>query len=267
MNPFESLIKFLPELKSVNLTVLSNIHLGVNIHSGKKVEVINKTVVIDLNKLTLQERARVLQQLPVAVKNNIPVLEDTFKAQAVNYLEEISQPDNQELIAYFVDKLPLSDLPILKASLYLRSQLIEHKDTQQVKKDIITRYGKRGSNISNLCSAGYFESWIKPLYEGMAKSPNFEMERFRKIYNEVIENLPFTIFVNRSMNEKEIEASVREKLELMTKYGIRTLNIHGIGKRNIEIIKQVIQKAPKEFEKHIEQENNVTVVKLSRNNL
>lgn len=265
MNLLDALIKIFPELRSLDIKILSNIHLNLNLHIGSRVEIKDTKLLVDFNQLTLEEKVQILQTLPEEVKNGIPLLETKFRTQLEDYKQEIGQSENKKILEYFQGKIPTADIPILKASLYLKSLLNERRDTGQVKKDIVNRYGTRGKHISNLCSAGYFNTWIKPLFEEMAKAPDFTIENFQKVYNEVIDNMPFALFVNRGMNKSEIKKIIEEKITAMQAYGIKTLNIHGIGEKNSQNIREVLATFPRDiFDISSNQESHVLVAKLQR---
>lgn len=263
MNPLlDGLFKLFPSLKKIK--ALNNIHLTVNI--GNKYEIDNRKILLDYGKLNSSEKKEILSRLPKTVEQGYDLLEENFDKKAKQYKETVNDKSSLDILSFFKDKIPPNDLPILKASLYLKHLLDSRQETAKVKNEIILRFGDRGRNISNLCSANYFLSWFKPLYEEISKSPNFTLDRFIAIYDEIVHNLPFTIFVNAGMKEEEVKQIITEKIESMKNYGLENLYIHGIGKPNILRIKKVVNDLINDgsFSKSIQEENKIIVVTLRK---
>lgn len=260
----KGLIQIFPNLKNFSPKLLNNIKI-FSLNINKKVVEQKNSVIINWAQLEKEEKEKLLGQLPPLLKEGVDVLEGEFKETRDDYNEKINIRKSQGLIEFFLDKIPASDIPILKASLYLRSVLESKGETQRIKKDIMLRYGDRGKNISNLCSAGYFENWIRPLYEKMSKFPWFTKKRFTTAYNEIVTYYPFATFVHRGMSEEEVEKEIVQKIETREQYGVNILNIHGIGQDNVAKIRNVVDKLkPKiKFQKRIEEEGDIIVVKLT----
>ena len=167
---------------------------------------------------------------------------------------------NQQLLDFFRNKIPEQDIYILRASLYIKKLRGERKNVDALKWQIMDRYGERGKNIVNLCSAGYFESLIKPLYEHMNKQPRFSGKKFLSIYNRIVEEHAFAIFVHRNMTKSALKSEIEKRI----KYAIQTFNIHALGKQNIEKIKDTILAIEKErkylFSKSIEEGRDYIIV-------
>lgn len=253
-------IKFLNNIKNIKI---------LNLKITKKVIVEDKrTLVLNWRQLSREGKKELSNQLPFIVKDGGAVLEGEFKDRADDYKKQIDAPEKQELIKYFSDKIPLSDISILKASLYLKSLLESGGETRKIKQEIMIRYGNRGKNISNLCSAGYYETWIKPLYEEMRKLPEFSKEKFLEVYNEIVNLYPFAVFIHHGMSSEEVEQIITQKIKASRQYGIKTLNIHGIGEENVAKIRKVVEKIEKEIKlkKRIEEEEGIIVVKLTLSN-
>lgn len=215
--------------------------------------------------MSSRQQKKFLSVLPSQLKQEIPLLETEFHQTAAKFGNFASQPEYKDLIEYFIDKLPGEDILILKASLYLKWVLSQNMKTDRLKQDIVERYGVRGKNISNLCSAGYFETVIKVLYEEMKRDPGFTMEKFLRVYEEIIIHYPFAVFIHRHMNAKAVETLIKKKVEDMEKYGIFTLNIHGIGKSNVKRIKKAIRELKGIVASADRVGENIIVVKVKRN--
>ncbi len=256
--------------KDNKLVFSPKIHLSINIGSGnnngKKVVYDQRKQLadIDVSLLTPQEQVKFQRSLKSELTTETPILDKVYKATADDYKEKIDSPENQDILAFFTPILPPEDLTILRAALYLRVMFKQHSDVSDLKIQLMNRYGVRAKNITNLCSAGYFESWIRPLYEEMQKRPGFTKEKFLQIYDEVVIHSPFALFVNRTMSESEIAQQILEKIEQMKKYGIKVLNVHGIGHTNVVKIRNALMEIEKttKLVKSILEEDSIIVVRL-----
>jgi len=267
-----SLGDFLKGLFKDNKLVFSpkinfSINIGIGNNKGKTIiyDKRKQLAYIDASLLSNGKKVRLQKLLKRQLDTNTPLLDSEYKAKAEDYREKIRQPDNQVLLNFFADILPQEDLNILRAALYIRIIFKEHHgDVTQLKSQLVSQHGIRAANITNLCSAGYFESWIKPLYEEMSKKPGFKKEKFLEIYEEVVRYSPFAFFVNRAMSDSEVIQHIMNKIERMKRYGIKTLNIHGIGHSNVAKVKNALEAIEKKikFTKSILEEDNIIVTKL-----
>ena len=174
------------------------------------------------------------------------------------YAFQKDKGDDEKLLDFFEPIISEEDLEALENSLYLRKKFRERKDVKFLKEDIITRFGDRGKNISNLCTAGYFENFLMPLY-------NSSQEDFKKIYEVAVSKSVLAIFVHSEMQDDEITKEIKRKLEISKKYGLKFLHIHGIGETNIETIKRCIEENRDFFNfynKDIFEKNGIIVVEI-----
>ncbi len=260
------LIKLFPKLKKLNLEFFKNLTF---IHIGPKIKYTDKrSLKINFNKLSPKEKKTISNKLPKLLESGVDILEEKFKETADDYKEKIQSASNQKVLEYFKGKIPDNDISILKASLYLKSVFESDGETKLIKSNIVNRYGVRGRHICNLCTAGYFETWIRPAYEEMSQLSGFTLGKFLKVYEEIVEFYPFALFVHGRMSEREIKQSIEEKIKIAKKYGIKTLNIHGIGSSNLKKIRKVIDEIEIEdkFDRRVEKEGNVIVIKLTFKN-
>lgn len=135
----------------------------------------------------------------------------------------------------------------------------------RLKGDIIHKHGTRGLNICNLCTSGYFENWIKPLYEEMEKSPDFDPEKFNESYNLIIKEAAFAVFVTKDMKPDKLKEIVEKKIARNLKYGVNFINIHGIGKGNVDKIRVLISELETKYPdigKSIDEKKSIIFSKL-----
>lgn len=239
-------MKILDKLSSiinVDLSGLKNFKIHIFNHNSSKTTVIknSKVNVIqinigELNKASLKELEQVISE--VVNTDNGLVIEDNSQKLLQDFQAVDSKSQTQKEIEYFTGKIPQKDIEILRASIYLKSVADKGESIHDLKADIIARFGERGKNICNLYSAGYFDSQIKPLYEEVGTS---DLLKFSQIYEQIVTESPYAVFIHSGMSDKEVSNVVKQKMEISKKYGIKYLNIHGIGKENVDKITVLIK--------------------------
>ena len=60
--------------------------------------------------------------------------------------------------------------------------------------------------------------------------------RFLERFDIIVGDSPFAIFVNEHMTEIDLTGIILRKIALNKKYGIKQMNIHGIGSANVRLI-------------------------------
>jgi hypothetical protein len=86
---------------------------------------------------------------------------------------------------------------------------------------------------------GYFDSFIKNFY-ALLESEN-RTQDFLKVFDDFVTQQPITYFVNQYRTQEQVNEDLMEKIVRNKKYGIKKLNIHGIGEQNIKKIKEFIK--------------------------
>ena len=172
-------LKHLVKIKGCTFNFI-NIQINSNNTSEKFTSLDGgQTLGINLNKLTQSEKEIVKPLLPEAVAEGALLLEDKSKERIEDIESKEGTRDEKEILTFFKGKIPHEDYTALRASLYLRKRFEEGADRDeiaQLKRDIILRYSRRGRNISDLCSAGYFETLIRTIFEEMERSGYSEPE-------------------------------------------------------------------------------------------
>ena len=226
-----------------------------------------QTLGINLNKLTQSEKEIIRPLFPKAVADGALLLEDKSKERIEDIEAKEKTKDEKEILAFFKGKIPHDDYTALRASLYLRKRFLEGADRDeiaQLKSDIIWRYSKRGRNISDLCSAGYFETLIKTIFEEKERS-GYSEEEILDTYNLIVEEGTLTVFVSVGMSSDQVRKEIESKIKRNKQYGLHFLNIHGIGRTNIETIRGVIYDLKEKYpsmKKFTEESANIISVKL-----
>jgi hypothetical protein len=163
------------------------------------------------------------------------------KQEVLNSFKEYSSHNEDSTTLEFFSKiLSADDFSALKLSLYLRSQLAVHKnkDIRVYKEDIRDRFGERGNNIANLCTAGYFEMEFMPLYNEVTE------EEFYKYYEIAVGKRARALFVNSGMDVADIEKAFEETLAKAIRYYMSEFRIHGKGNVNVSNIKKFFSSKP-----------------------
>lgn len=251
----------------IEIKDLVNIHINKNDYS-KKYEYHGETKVLSINleKLSPSEKEDFKPILKELVEDDKILLEEKSEKLIEDFKSKEKSGDTQSLLKYFEDKIPADDHNVLRAALYLRKHFHEDRTgVYEFKTDIMRKYGKRGGNICNLCTAGYFETMLKPLYQEMAKDPDFSEEKFLRIYEIIIQESAFAVFVHFGMSSDEVKMGIEEKIKTNLNYGQNFVNIHGIGSDNVEKIRNAITEIESKnpgIRKTIEEKQNIIFVKL-----
>ncbi|MBI3322453.1 MAG: hypothetical protein HYZ94_02090 [Candidatus Omnitrophica bacterium] len=202
-----------------------------------------QAVNINLGNLDPRKRAELLSSVRDAIlKEDFLLLESSAEITVEDIKQVESSVDFQQVIQTLSPYVLPSDIPILKAALYLRKKYQEGSSPELIqilKGDIVERYGTRGGRIANLCSAGYLEDMILPLLKEMQSAPDVKDE-FKKSYETIIAESGFAVFVNLWMGPEQIKAAVKQRIVSNCKYGKMHLHIHGIGRTNISKIRACI---------------------------
>ena len=168
-----------PKLTSIAVHLFHDIKIDKLFHIENHNDNRNITVNINLAQLNEKDKIKWQQIIRASVEGEDKLL---LEDNATKLLESFEQREGKneyaEIIDFFKHKIPSSDLEILRASLYIKSLYDKGEPVRDLKSGLMYKYGERGRNISNLCSAGYFTSYIKPLYFRNGISREFCEPRF-----------------------------------------------------------------------------------------
>jgi hypothetical protein len=242
-------VKFLDNLKSVfhiDIPNLKSIHFFSDNKNTQAGTTVNNTYNINIGSINSADIPKVMAAIKNSVKEEDALIIESDASQLLNDIVEVEKKEeNTELLDFFRGKISNSDLEILRASLYVKDVFDRGDQRRQVaklKEDIMLRYGYRGRNIVNLCTARYFTTLIKPLYLEMLNQPNFTPELFLDTFKTIVSQFPFAIFVNSRMTKEQLNAEFIAKMKRNKQYGIKKLNIHAIGDGNVAKIDYVLEK-------------------------
>lgn len=240
MSFLEDIIKEIDTTLDRLIIILKRDNYSDNIEYLKE----DKFVYINLEKLNPDEieECRQITEIAVREENKILIEDDLEKlVEDIKFNE--SSEGNKKLLNFFKDKIPENDWDALRAAIYIRKRFEERTTNYELvyklKGDVINKYGNRGNKICNLCSAGYFESMLEPLYNEMMRL-QLTPDDFLKRYNTIIEEEAFALFVTYNMSSPEVQNLIEMKIKRNRKYGIKFVRIHGIGRKNVETINEVL---------------------------
>jgi hypothetical protein len=215
-----------------------DVKLNFSKKSGLKLFDINhpdKLLTIYVNRLSIKEE----RNLKASIKkhfelDNIYLIEESKTALLERLYSYNDKRDNQ-ILAFFKPILSGLDWQALRDSLFLRNEFKLRNNVGQLKNDIVLRYGERGNVISNMCTAGYFEETMIPLYNNSSKE-------FWAYYDMAIDRGITALFVNGKMTVAKIKEEIKRRLIQAKAYGLPYIHIHGIGQKNINNINECIEK-------------------------
>ena len=205
-----------------------------------------------------------LNRILVEAHNEGTVILKATKEDILNsYTKYVSENPDQKTLEFFKPILE-NDLKLkddffaLKMSLYLRDQSKKGQRIHNYKNDIRNRFGDRGANIANLCTAGYFENEFMPLYNTVSKN------EFYEYYENAVGNKARALFVHFGMDNDLITAEFDNMIAKGLKYHMRDFRVHGIGSQNVFSIKRFFStRAAAENEKFIIQKTYESASSIS----
>lgn len=226
-----------------------------------------KALSINLDKLTGVEKGEFGQIVRESVSEDITLLGQKPKELIEDIKLKEKSEDVQALLGYFKDKIPSDDFAALRSAVYIKKLFDERASPEVIydlKGDVIKKYGKRGLNICNLCSSGYFDTMIKPLYDEISNE-GFDKNVFLDNYNVIINEEAFAVFVSGDKSKSELKNIIERKINRNLSYGRRDVTIHGIGISNVVKIKEAISDIEKKYPiitKDIEEKGHIILAKL-----
>ena len=154
-----------------------------------------------------------------------------------NFLKSGSENNSREFIQKYI---PEKDKSTWFSSLILREEFNKGNTeiVGRIKNQIVSEKMERGRNIANLCSAGYLETLIMPLHTTIDKNKNLKI--FYEIYETIVMEYPFAVFVSSNKAYKEIKKEIIDKIKHVKSYGWKKVSIHGIGEENVKTIQNLI---------------------------
>lgn len=150
------------------------------------------------------------------------------------YYESFTTSGSLELLEFYRGIVPESDLKILRASLFVRELSSKRESVRRQKRDITDRYGDRGRNICNMVNAGYFDTFLRRLY-------NADSSEFHRIYEIVVTKNPLAVFVSDTNSVHDVVRDIKQSLRTALKHRIADfVNVHAFGADNVLKVEQIL---------------------------
>lgn len=207
----------------------------------------SKHLTLNIAELSEGDKGKLKNILHELKDEGYTLLEDKSTKRLNDIVIEERTDISKKFLEFFKDKISPQDLEIVRGALYIRALFDKGERNLDVPKaDIRQKYGQRGNNIVNLCSAKYFENYLIPYYEHLSKTEVDKQEISRKfvsLFNTLAVELPFTVFVYHDMTTEDVVKQITSKFE----YGAEFVNIHGIGVHNVSTIKESVEETRKSY--------------------
>lgn len=184
----------------------------------------------------------------------IPVIKSDTK-HVLQRIEHIVLID-KETLSKLKPILELSDFNAVEASLIIRGLFKEGIQIDRFKLSLIQRFGDRGRKICDIVSAGYLEKEIMPLFDRLIDIDNGP-QIFKAQFERIVANEAFAIFVRTSLGRDQLMRQVREKLRYHKRIGVYYVNLHAIGKHNVQKVQSVV--------KSLVSDNEVAIIEFDEN--
>lgn len=234
----------LPEHLHFNLSLLSPKITVIKVEA--KEDNINP-VIVDGDKLIIndstEEGAEIAEQaikgLPEQLKHNDAAIEEEGLDNLSEIDDDISGSSYEKDLNIFRGTVPKKDIPILEVAILIAIRYKKNRNITKQKAQVVARYGARGAMICNLYSSGYFKSLILPLHKSITEG-NLAMDEYLSIYEMIVTESPLAMFVGVGSSKEKIKAQLIEKIEYNQENNVGYLNIHGIGKTNIRVIRSLV---------------------------
>lgn len=154
-----------------------------------------------------------------------------------NFLQSDRSNDSREFIKKYI---PEKDKSIWFSALILREEFNKGNTeiVNRIKNQMILEKMDRGRNIANLCSAGYLETLIIPLYQ--TTNEKNDLKIFYKIYETIVNEYPFAVFVSSTKSYQDIKDEIINKIKHVKSYGWKKVSVHGIGEENVKTIEKLL---------------------------
>ncbi len=225
MSCFESLKEFIKvNLNLLNLNIDNSVHIHTTDNTISKPLEYNKEknlLSINLKKLEPADLDKFGEIAKEAVNEGSTLLLKQSQERIVDIKSKEKSADVQQLLTYFQGKIPSYDFAVLRQAIYIKKLFEEGGNSEviyRLKGEVIKEYGKRGLNICNLYSSGYFDTMIKHLYEEIV-SQGFDKIIFSEKYDVIINEEAFAVFVSGNMSFYDVKDIIEKKIKRNLNYG------------------------------------------------
>jgi len=208
------------------------------------IEIKENTLSLDLSKSNDQEKKSIKGLLDFIVQGKEEIFLNSLSSEKTQSIKNnLPDQSDKSLLDFYKDKLNPDMYKALEMSLVVRSFFKKGGNITELKRDISKKYPSFGNNLCNLTTEGYFDTHFKDLYDNMIQDEDeaFDIRVYQKKVENIVNSLPFTVFVTRYKTYDELSGEVLFKLEKLKKYGTGKLLLHGIGKENVNTTLTILE--------------------------
>ncbi|WP_152420467.1 hypothetical protein [Halococcus thailandensis] len=142
--------------------------------------------------------------------------------------EGVTTQDIRSTTSYFEDYLPDREVDLLRRCLYLRIEWVDdtsYTDSRQMtdrKASLRREYGDKATAVANLASSGYYDEqgYLRVVFEKVKNDGSISRGEYISIYDELIRDQPFCVFVSGKSNIPEIKKEILSKNGTLSAYQI-----------------------------------------------
>jgi hypothetical protein len=206
------------------------------------------------------------------VPEPMQLLQKAFKNGEISFVTENEQqrlndalsferkPEIAAQLRYFKPRLSTRDFSLMRTGFYLRH--LKQVDPAKVSAEwsnIQMNTDRSERKVINLASAGYFESYFRPLasaYDKKGKSCG----DFQKQFEKTIDDMHFVVFVSKQMSVGALVGQVIDKAKRNIKYRVKDdiIYLHAMGHQSISIVNDSLPELRKHF-------RNIRKASMNRN--
>lgn len=230
---------FLAKIKKLFAKLSINIRIGdirlihIDVHNTTH----NSGGNLYLNPNDIPQKGFVELMAKAVDAERIPVIKSDIK-QVLQKIEHIVSED-KELLGKLKPVLELSDYNAIETALVIRGLFKQRVPIDRFKMSLIQRFGDRGRKICDIVSAGYLEKEIIPLFDKLLDVDNGP-QIFKAQFERIVANEAFAIFVRNSLTPERLKKTIKDKLIYHKKIGVYYVNLHAIGRYNVQKVKNVV---------------------------
>jgi len=191
---------------------------------------------VDISKANEEEKIKIKSEiLDYIIQDDNELFLTNITAEKTNKIKRnLPEDDEKELLLFYRDKLNPDMYKALEGALIVRKASIKGEDITELKRDIAIKYPNFGNNICNLVTRNYFNDYFKELFQKMIEEEDFDIFSYQKEVERIVMSLPYMVFINKYNPYEEFSGEVKFKLDKLRKYGTEKLNLHGLGKENVQ---------------------------------
>lgn len=164
-------------------------------------------------------------------------------------------PQIEEILEFF-SFLPMGDLRLLRRSLSIRKAwededfYVEREQMDGWKQALDRKFGSHGSTVANYCSSGYYElDGVIPEMMREIQERYDDLGKIQSLYDNIIENQPFVVYVGKNEDPERISRRLRRKLKQHDSYDYKVpyVELRAQGWSNRSVAEKAIQKLDDEI--------------------